>query len=247
MAKLYSHADEAGLEGDEEREYVLLLRYFNLFSILHKSKEFQTKKDSITDLLGGNAGAEKTMSRLEHISQRLRNRYQEKNKQDIIEKMSLDQMKVEPVEDWAEQSPERGQTDIDAKKLFDEMKSGCCSMLLLDCRPHEDFKQSRIKFNFLLNVPEEVLYKGTSVGKIHEFLSVEDRKLWSARAFKDNIVLLDWKSTSFKTETPIWILKDILENVSDAFRVCGLLIYFFFSVGPRLFGKSTCSYSQRWL
>lgn len=54
-----------------------------------------------------------------------------------------------------------------------------------------------------------------SAGKLQDKLDNESKKLWSARAIKNQVVLMDWncKSSNPVEGSTIAILLDILQNV----------------------------------
>lgn len=56
-----------------------------------------------------------------------------------------------------------------------------------------------------------------SAGKLQDKLDIESKKLWSARAIKDEVVLMDWncKDANPTEDKPIAILLEILQNVSS--------------------------------
>lgn len=58
-----------------------------------------------------------------------------------------------------------------------------------------------------------------SAGKLQDKLDNESKKLWSARAIKNQVLLMDWNcSVPNPTDNrPIAILLDILQNVSFPF------------------------------
>lgn len=66
-----------------------------------------------------------------------------------------------------------------------------------------------------------------SAGKLQDKLDQESKKLWSARAIKDQVVLMDWNSSSteLKAHSPISILLDILQRVSIEFENILILPY----------------------
>lgn len=218
LIKLHKVADEALMDGDEEKAYVMLLRYFNLLAALQKLPDFPKNKKYLSDLLGGSASQNATMDKLELIANSLRARYNEKNKNKLIQAIHMEQNELENLEGVAEEDFNAPQEDIDSSKVYAMLKDAKTSMLLLDCRPRKDFQESRIKYSYILNVPEDLLYKGISVSMIQEQFSDKDKTFWASRITKTNIVMLDWNSAEFKPETPIWVLRDILKNVRIFFK-----------------------------
>ena len=72
--------------------------------------------------------------------------------------------------------------------------------------------------NQLLHIPEESLQMGMTAWKVGALFETDrDRSLWSGRALKEEIVLMDWSSQSADDVvrgSGLWILKDIMLNVS---------------------------------
>lgn len=56
-----------------------------------------------------------------------------------------------------------------------------------------------------------------SAGKLQDKLDNESKKLWSARAVKNQVVLMDWNcaDTDPLEGTPIAVLLNILQNVRN--------------------------------
>jgi len=105
---------------------------------------------------------------------------------------------------------------VTSHELYSIMKDTQYSVLIMDCRSLSDYSSSHIVYPYIINVPEEILLAGMSAGKIQQELSAEYKALWASRGIRDYVVLVDWSSTGPEPiqNTPIWRLKDILQNVS---------------------------------
>ncbi|XP_035668964.1 ubiquitin carboxyl-terminal hydrolase 8-like [Branchiostoma floridae] len=72
--KLYKAALEHSLLGDEEKAYVLYMKYFNIYGHIRKSKDFK-KDESYYAKLMGSANAKKAIEEAEKLSKSLNDRY----------------------------------------------------------------------------------------------------------------------------------------------------------------------------
>lgn len=93
------------------------------------------------------------------------------------------------------------------------------NILLIDCRSQMDYEKSHLRSeNLLLHIPEEKLQLGMSAWKVEAILNNDrDRTIWSSRAAKQEIILMDWSSRGpgdTLRDSSLSILKDIMLNVS---------------------------------
>lgn len=211
MVKLYKEGEESVLDGDEERAYIYYLRFFSLLETMKRTPEFRTQKEQLISLLGGKDGFVRTMDQLENIAASLRERYE-----------ALNEPEPEPVETYIPmelnpEPPTKMPSTISPKQLYEHIKDNGFSMLIMDCRPSKDFEGSKIKYEYVLNIPEEILYKGITVTKIASAVQDQDIK-WTSRLYKSCIVLLDQNSCEFVSDSPVWVLKDVLQNFDVDFE-----------------------------
>lgn len=210
MAKVYKEAEEKNLEGDEEKAYIYYMRFFNLLNIVKKTPDFSIQKEQITSLLGGSKGLTRTLDQLENIAANLRHRY-------IQAFPELDHVTIDDEEsDYTRsETPPKPvvevPTTVSPKQLYEYIKDCSFSLLIIDCRPTWDYAATKIKYESLMNVPEEILVKGVSAGKIASYLKEEKHK-WALRLIKSHIVLLDQSSCEFGRDSPVWVLNDVLKN-----------------------------------
>lgn len=211
MAKLYKEAEESNLEGDEERAYIFYMRFFNLLQHVQKTPEFRTQKEQITALLGGNNGLKRTFDLLESISNSLRNRYEVLNAPVAPINIAVDpEDSHHSIE--TPTTPTKVPSTVSPKQLYEHIKDHGFSMLIMDCRPSTDFDASKLKYEHILNIPEEILVKGITVSKIGSLLNDDNRQKWSQRLFKGHIIIIDQHSCDFASDSSVWVLKDVLEN-----------------------------------
>lgn len=49
---------------------------------------------------------------------------------------------------------------VSAKELFGIIRDGHNNVLVIDCRSENDFSESKLKYDHLVNVPEEIIRNG---------------------------------------------------------------------------------------
>lgn len=111
------------------------------------------------------------------------------------------------------------------KSCFDLRKDlqGNQNILLVDCRSRSDYLDSHLKSeNVVLHIPEDKLQMGMTAWKVGAvFDNDRDRALWTSRAMREAIILMDWSTRGPEDAirgTSLWILKDIMLNVSRSFN-----------------------------
>lgn len=78
-------AEESDMLGDEERAYVLFMRFFNIITAVKKMPEYRKQKD-FYDKLIGQKNVLKCLDKAEALSQSLKNRYDYSEAQEIAKK-----------------------------------------------------------------------------------------------------------------------------------------------------------------
>ena len=96
---------------------------------------------------------------------------------------------------------------IEASQLYSLLEQKSTTLLLLDARPSDHYKNSHIKSPSSLSIPEDILKPGTTVKVIDRNLHVESRSQWSRRTKIDQLILFDWSSEEFNEGTPLDVLK----------------------------------------
>uniref|UniRef100_A0A1B0FAZ4 Ubiquitin carboxyl-terminal hydrolase n=1 Tax=Glossina morsitans morsitans TaxID=37546 RepID=A0A1B0FAZ4_GLOMM len=227
--KIIEEATKRYNEGDQEAAYILYTRYFNLLNNIHKRDNYPQYKSQIRKILGDNQTNKLTMDRLEDLTKSLDKRYtllNLSNANDItqtsltqLRKLDLTSHPNNQIQRSRSVSPIRNGVErngllsaITCQQLYDCMQAQ--SVLVMDCRPSGDYGDSKLNYPLSFNVPAEIIRDGMSAGKLQDKLDQESKKLWSARAIKDQVVLMDWNSSSteLKAHSPISILLDILQR-----------------------------------
>lgn len=154
--------------------YVFLMKYFHLLNYLKQAKDFKREEQFVRKLLGTNTDIRARMDRLQMIQASLTDRYEAK-------RLSLMPPSVVPTNDpnvnnnnLKAQIPSESSTkspgeikkstghpkSIECSELYQLIHDNTVSTLVMDCRRSNDFEASHLKYQNILNVPEEVIKKG---------------------------------------------------------------------------------------
>lgn len=184
-------------------------------SKLQKAPDFKTKRDFIHQVVGSQKNLNKIYDQLEKLQGNLVRRYNEKYgpQAPLTESKSNE---INSTNNALHQDPnnmvaiENERTSIPSKNLFDMINGdNNQKILIMDCRPIEDYQKSHINYRFSINVPPDNLTIGMSAHKIHEDLPNESKIFWEFRT-KRPIIFFDWFSSRLERNSPLWHLKEIL-------------------------------------
>ncbi|NP_001080551.1 ubiquitin specific peptidase 8 L homeolog [Xenopus laevis] len=236
--KIFQKAEECRLEGDEEKAYVLYMKYLFVFELLKKRSDFKQNQDYYKSLLGPSTIL-KSVEEAEKLSESLKNRYEEAEVRKKLEErerqedLKKKQGKLFP-KDFPEDVPSQLNTNatvngggnevlskepepakvplgaITAEKLFEMTNDYNISIIIMDVRNTKDFEESHIRTS--ISVPQEAITPGFTSSKIELNLPDESIEMWNKRGHVDYIILLDWFSSvnDLKIGTTLQSLKDAL-------------------------------------
>ncbi|XP_029316647.1 ubiquitin carboxyl-terminal hydrolase 8 [Cottoperca gobio] len=173
--KIFKAAEECRLDGDEEKAYVLYMKYLTVYDIIKKRPDFKQQPEYYMTMLGPNS-FKKAIEEAEKLSESLKLRYEEvevrkqleekekqeekKRKEEITEKdagRSSPKMSSANKKDSkkikGEQNELKNATSkvavpaggISAEKLFHMMMDQTITVIVMDARSHRDFEESRIQ------------------------------------------------------------------------------------------------------
>ena len=223
-SKIYTEATNSFEDGDEEKAYILFYKYVNMYKLVRKSKEYQKDK-SYYDLMMTPKNAKFSMEKLEELDKNLTERYDKKQRVLSIEDRIFDRVDQRqqnggsasgpPPKENRVKSADQKQHDessettlvIEASKLYSLLEQKSTTLLLLDARPSDHYKNSHIKSPSSLSIPEEIIKPGSTVKVIERNLHVESRSQWGRRTKIDQLILFDWSSEEFNEGTPLDVLK----------------------------------------
>uniref|UniRef100_A0A8C2V678 Ubiquitin carboxyl-terminal hydrolase 8 n=1 Tax=Chinchilla lanigera TaxID=34839 RepID=A0A8C2V678_CHILA len=240
--KIFKTAEECRLDRDEERAYVLYMKYVTVYNLIKKRPDFKQQQDYFHSVLGP-ANIKKAIEEAERLSESLKLRYEEAEvrkkleEKDRQEEEQLQQQKrqeagreegsattkgsLENVLD-SQNKPQRinGEKSekkeiaekgaITAKELYTMMTDKNISLMIMDARRMQDYRDSCIVDS--LCVPEEAISPGVTASWIEANLPEDSKDTWKKRGHVDYVVLLDWFSSAkdLQLGTTLRSLKDAL-------------------------------------
>ncbi|KAK2491988.1 hypothetical protein MC885_005908 [Smutsia gigantea] len=237
--KIFKTAEESRLDRDEERAYVLYMKYVTVYNLIKKRPDFKQQQDYFHSILGP-ANIKKAIEEAERLSESLKLRYEEAEvrkkleEKDRQEEEQLQKQKkqeagredggtaakssLENILDSKDKAQkingEKNETTekgaITAKQLYTMMMDGSISLIIMDARRMQDYQDSHISDS--LSVPEEAISPGVTATRIEANLPDDTKDTWKKRGNVDYVVLLDWFSSTkdLQLGTTLRSLKDAL-------------------------------------
>lgn len=223
--KIFKAAEECRLDRDEEKSYVLYMKYLTVYDIIKKRPDFKQQPEYYMTMLGPNS-FKKAIEEAEKLSESLKLRYEEvevrkkleekerqeekKRREEIKEKdgdrgspksaNKKDSKKVKGEQNELKNATSKAAVPaggITAEKLFHMMKDQTIAIIVMDARSHRDFEESHIQVpaQTCICVPEEAITPGITVNQIEAKLPEMSKEQWRRRGFVDYVILLDWFSS----------------------------------------------------
>uniref|UniRef100_A0A8C9T7T7 Ubiquitin carboxyl-terminal hydrolase n=1 Tax=Scleropages formosus TaxID=113540 RepID=A0A8C9T7T7_SCLFO len=210
--KIFKAAEECRLDRDEEKAYVLYMKFLTVYDLIKKRPDFQQQQDFFQSILGSSS-LKKAVEEAERLSESLKLRSVLLIRIvifiTVIHATMVMLLVHSPI--LIAVAPPGGVT---AEQLFKMMKDQSMRIIVMDARSRSDFEESRIQVptQQCICVPEEVLRPGITVNQIEVNLPEESRGEWECRGLADYIVLLDWSSSAkdLKLGSTLRSLKDAL-------------------------------------
>uniref|UniRef100_H2ZHP0 ubiquitinyl hydrolase 1 n=1 Tax=Ciona savignyi TaxID=51511 RepID=H2ZHP0_CIOSA len=222
--KAFGEAEKAFKNFDEERAYILYMKYLDLVGKIRKSSEFK-KDPKHYSLLLGKVSIDKALTNAEKTSVSLKKRYnalvnksnEPKTKPEenvkVKENGASEKKQDKPAADMKVQDNESYDNHISCAKLYEMIRKTSKNVLILDIRTAEDFQLSRIQHSNSVNVPKSAIKPGSVVSKIELGIGPEHMEAWNARDSVDIVVLVDWWASVERLEDkgdPLRSLKDAI-------------------------------------
>uniref|UniRef100_A0A8C4WLC4 Ubiquitin carboxyl-terminal hydrolase 8 n=1 Tax=Gopherus evgoodei TaxID=1825980 RepID=A0A8C4WLC4_9SAUR len=231
--KIFKAAEECRLDRDEEKAYVLYMKYVTVYNLIKKRPDFKQQQDYFHSILGP-TNIKKAIEEAERLSESLKLRYEEaevRKKLEEKERQEEQQKKQEVKDDGkalakhssenAVDSKEKNQRvmegniyrharAITAEKLFPMMMDKNIELLIMDARSLKDYQESCIPNS--ISVPEEAISPGVTANWIEAKLPDSSKEPWKKRGHVDYVVLFDWFSSArdLQLGTTLQSLKDAL-------------------------------------
>lgn len=238
--KIFKAAEESRLDGDEEKAYILYMKYVAVYNLIRKRPDFKQQQDYFHSILGP-TNLKKALDEAEILSDSLKLRYEEAEVRKKLEERDRQELqkKQEPKDD-GKSSAKNSESAVDSKgksqkingetkhslerkdqsdslsgavtpeKLFAMMSDKNIELLIMDARKSKDYQESCIPKS--ISVPEEAIHPGDTAYLIEARLPEESRDPWKRRGQFHYVILLDWFSSAedLKLGTTLQSLKDAL-------------------------------------
>ncbi|XP_076439323.1 ubiquitin carboxyl-terminal hydrolase 8-like [Babylonia areolata] len=237
---MFREAEKHDLQGDEEKAFIMYMRYFNVVKQIKATAEYKKNKSYYDDLLG-RKNQVRAIEQAEKLAESLKERYEFKEAEAVAQKFAALEVSGKRKEKEVEQESEKPADNKKNSAALDEedsktrpstsannseaakpvivptalcslLRDGSTQLIIMDARGAADFSESHINHAFCISVPQEVLAPGTTVTSIESQLPPESLSQWKQRGKVDHIVLLDWSSKldSLAIGDPLRTLKDAL-------------------------------------
>lgn len=234
MKKILPEAEKAQRDGDEERGYLLLMKFIGLASLIQRKVDFTQDDKNFMNTFVDKHSIEKHMNMLQMLSNNLKERYDKiygSSYQNVADEKpqqiaSNNIMEHNQLLDVSLLDPQKAPKSKSCTELFEMMQNGC-QILIFDCRPRQDFEATSINYKYAINVPEEIILPNLSAAQIKSKLPNESSVYWELR-HKRMMIIVDWDSERFERNSSAWLLREILrlfdpenKNNSNSFLLEG--------------------------
>ncbi|XP_014278270.1 ubiquitin carboxyl-terminal hydrolase 8 [Halyomorpha halys] len=217
MKKLHDSARKASLEKDQEQEFMFLHRYLMLLKMACKYPEY-TKFSS--QYRSDFSCAQSNMEKYELLHSILKKRYEENKEKDsrqknnkIIPVKSISPTQEKSLKDLNNSiaAGKFNKTFIYSGELYNLLstQNNKESLLLIDARSKQDFKESHLNGSNIINIPEEIIAPGMSASILNSKLEGNAKSQWEKRGTFDKLIIFDWNSSEadLKSHVKLYHLK----------------------------------------
>nr|XP_056721660.1 ubiquitin carboxyl-terminal hydrolase 8 [Euleptes europaea] len=223
--KIFKAAEECRLERDEEKAYVLYMKYVTVYKLINKRPDFKQQQDYFHSLLG-TSNIKKAIEEAERLSESLKLRYEEAEVRKKLEEKErqeeLQLKKQEAKDDTKASAKTSSEASLDSKgknqmingekKASTEKKDqpetgGITAEKLFTMMMDKSVKLMVMDTRSLkdyqesciinsVSVPEEAISPGVTANWIEAKLPDASKEPWKERGQVNYIVLLDWFSSA---------------------------------------------------
>ncbi|CAO2578961.1 Ubiquitin carboxyl-terminal hydrolase 8 [Lemmus lemmus] len=224
--KIFKAAEECRLDRDEERAYVLYMKYVAVYNLIKKRPDFKQQQDYYHSILGP-ANIKKAVEEAERLSESLKLRYEEAEVRKKLEEK--DRREEEQMQQQKRQEAGREDSGAVAKRSLENIsdsknktqringekseKGGAAEKgaitakelytMMMDKNISLIIMDARKIQDYQhscisesLSVPEEAISPGVTASWIEANLSDDSKDTWKKRGSVDYVVLLDWFSSA---------------------------------------------------
>ncbi|XP_050165908.1 ubiquitin carboxyl-terminal hydrolase 8 isoform X1 [Myiozetetes cayanensis] len=222
--KIFKAAEESRLDRDEEKAYVLYMKYVTVYNFIKKRPDFKQQQDYFHSILGP-TNLKKAVEEAERLSDSLKLRYEEAEVRKKLEEKDRQELqkKQEPKDDGKSSAKNSSESAVDSKgksqRINGERKHSLerkdqSDSLSGAVTPEKLFAMMSDKNIELLimdarrlkdyqesciprsiSVPEEAISPGVTANWIEARLPEESRDPWKRRGQFHYVILLDWFSS----------------------------------------------------
>uniref|UniRef100_A0A8C3NS95 Ubiquitin carboxyl-terminal hydrolase 8 n=1 Tax=Cyanoderma ruficeps TaxID=181631 RepID=A0A8C3NS95_9PASS len=223
--KIFKAAEESRLDGDEEKAYILYMKYVAVYNLIRKRPDFKQQQDYFHSILGP-TNLKKALDEAEILSDSLKLRYEEAEVRKKLEERDRQELqkKQEPKDDGKSSAKNSSEGAVDSKgksqRINGETKHSLEKKDQPDSlsgavTPEKLFAMMSDKNTELLimdarrlkdyqescipksiSVPEEVIRPGDTAYLIETRLPEDSRDSWKRRGQFHYVILLDWFSSA---------------------------------------------------
>ncbi|XP_041895136.1 ubiquitin carboxyl-terminal hydrolase 8 isoform X2 [Corvus kubaryi] len=223
--KIFKAAEESRLDGDEEKAYILYMKYAAVYNLIRKRPDFKQQQDYFHSILGP-TNLKKALDEAEILSDSLKLRYEEAEVRKKLEERDRQELqkKQEPKDDGKSSAKNSSESAVDSKgksqRINGETKHSLerkdqSDSLSGAVTPEKLFAMMSDKNTELLimdarrlkdyqescipksiSVPEEAIHPGDTANLIEARLPEDSRDPWKRRGQFHYVILLDWFSTA---------------------------------------------------
>ncbi|XP_027543980.1 ubiquitin carboxyl-terminal hydrolase 8 isoform X2 [Neopelma chrysocephalum] len=223
--KIFKAAEESRLDRDEEKAYILYMKYVTVYNFIKKRPDFKQQQDYFHSILGP-TNLKKAVEEAERLSDSLKLRYEEAEVRKKLEERDRQELqkKQEPKDDGKSSAKNSSESAVDSKgksqRINGERKHSLerkdqSDSLSGAVTPEKLFAMMSDKNIELLimdarrlkdyqesciprsiSVPEEAISPGVTANWIEARLPEDSRDPWKRRGQFHYVILLDWFSSA---------------------------------------------------
>ncbi|XP_033046022.1 ubiquitin carboxyl-terminal hydrolase 8 isoform X3 [Trachypithecus francoisi] len=239
--KIFKTAEECRLDRDEERAYVLYMKYVTVYNLIKKRPDFKQQQDYFHSVLGP-ANIKKAVEEAERLSESLKLRYEEAEVRKKLEEKDRQEEAQRLQQKRQETGREDGgtlakgslETVLDSKDKTQKSNGGknekCETKekgaitakelytMMTDKNISLIIMDARRMQDYQdscilhsLSVPEEAISPGVTASWIEAHLPDDSKDTWKKRGNVEYVVLLDWFSSAKDLQ-----IGTILRSLKDA-------------------------------
>lgn len=224
--KIFKTAEESRLDRDEERAYVLYMKYVTVYNLIKNRPDFKQQQDYFHSMLGP-ANIKKAIEEAERLSESLKLRYEEAEVRKKLEEKDRQEEEQRQKQKRQEAGREDGGTSakgssenvLDSKDKTQKIngekneknestEKGLITAkelytMMMDEKISLIIMDARRSQDYQdshilksLSVPEEAISPGVTASWIETNLPDDSKDTWKKRGNVDYVVLLDWFSST---------------------------------------------------